>query len=225
MPTLYDARGNEILSTFPDQITNGVITDNRPVSALLGVLNSEVLMDLNGAKTATFDVRSGAGALTFLVEASIDGTNYFAVPIFAINQLLVAVQVTEVFVPSVVVATTINAQYTVDVSGYRRVRLRVSAYTSGNITVAARASIADLVGYARQIPTTSFVTATAAANTLATATLPAAGVGMFHYITSIMLMRSATAVLAGTATIIHTSTNLPGSPAWSVGNAMAAGGT
>lgn len=41
----------------------------------------------------------------------------------------------------------------------------------------------------------------------------------------IWCLRNATAVLAGTATIIHTSTNLPGSPAWSVGNAMAAGGT
>jgi hypothetical protein len=48
---------------------------------------------------------------------------------------------------------------------------------------------------------------------------------MFHYITSINITRNATAVLAGTATLIHTSTNLPGNPAWSVGNAMAAGGT
>lgn len=35
----------------------------------------------------------------------------------------------------------------------------------------------------------------------------------------------AAGALAGTATIIHTTTNLPGSPAWSVGNAMLAGGT
>ena len=48
---------------------------------------------------------------------------------------------------------------------------------------------------------------------------------MFHYITSIRIARNATAALAGSATIIHTTTNLPGSPAWSVGNAMAAGGT
>jgi hypothetical protein len=77
----------------------------------------------------------------------------------------------------------------------------------------------------RNIPSNLHVTATAAANTAATATLPAAGVGMFHYITHINIVRNATAALAGTATIIHTSTNLPGNPAWSVGNAMAAGGT
>lgn len=71
---------------------------------------------------------------------------------------------------------------------------------------------------------TLHVTATAAANTAITATLPAVA-GQFHYITSIHLMRNATAALAGTATLIHTSANLPGSPAWSVGNAMVAGGT
>ena len=38
-------------------------------------------------------------------------------------------------------------------------------------------------------------------------------------------MRNATAALVGSATLIHTTTNLPGSPAWSVGNAMIIGGT
>lgn len=38
-------------------------------------------------------------------------------------------------------------------------------------------------------------------------------------------MRVATAVLAGTAALVITTTNLPGSLAWTVGNAMAAGGT
>ena len=69
------------------------------------------------------------------------------------------------------------------------------------------------------------VTATAAANTGVTLTLPAAGVGLFHYITSIVISRTATAALAGTATLVITSTNLPGSWAHSVGNAMIAGGT
>jgi hypothetical protein len=75
------------------------------------------------------------------------------------------------------------------------------------------------------IPSNLHITATAAANTNAVATLPAAGAGMFHYITHIDITRNATAVLAGSATIIHTTTNLPGSPAWSVSNNMIAGGT
>jgi hypothetical protein len=226
MAILYDARGNEIRVSYPDSVTGEVITDARPITAVLGAINAEVLIDLNGADAVNYDVRTAAGALTFLVEATLDGTNYFALPIFVINQLLGAViLVPEQYLAQVVVATTINGQYTVKCSGYRRVRIRVSAYTSGNITVAARASIAVTTAYNRHIPSTLHITVTAAANTAATATLPAAGVGMYHYITSIVLMRNATAALAGTATLIHTSTNLPGNPAWSVGNLMAAGGT
>lgn len=74
-------------------------------------------------------------------------------------------------------------------------------------------------------PSTLIVTATAAANTALTLTLPAAGAGLFHHITHIQIHRTATAALAGTATLVITSTNLPGSYATSVGNAMTAGGT
>ena len=69
------------------------------------------------------------------------------------------------------------------------------------------------------------VTATAAANNGVTLTIPAAGANLFHYITSLVICRTATAALAGTATLVITSTNLPGSWAHSVGNAMIAGGT
>lgn len=225
MAILYDARGNPVNVGFPDGVTNETITDARPVSASLAALNAEALIDLNGAAIVNLDVRTAAGNLTYVFEATVDGTNYFSVPAFAQFQLLAAVAVAEQFVPSVVVGTTHSGVYTVDVAGYRRMRVRVSAYTSGNITVSLRASAADYIVYTRPIPSTLWVTVTAAANTAATATLPAAGAGMFHYITSINITRNATAALAGTATIIHTSTNLPGSPAWSVGNAMAAGGT
>ena len=73
-------------------------------------------------------------------------------------------------------------------------------------------------------PSTLTVTVTAAANTAATATLPAVA-GQFHYITGIEIMRTATAALAGTATLVVTTTNIAGGVAWSVGNAMAAGGS
>ena len=69
------------------------------------------------------------------------------------------------------------------------------------------------------------VTNTGAANAAVTLTIPAAGVGLFHYITSIIIQRTATAALVGTATLVITTTNLPGSMAFSVGNAMVAGGT
>lgn len=222
---LYDARGNPVNVGFPDGVTNETITDARPITAVLGAINAEVVVDLNGAAVANFDVRTGAGSLTYVFEGTIDGVNYISLPGFAQFQLLAAAVIAEQYVPSVVVGTTHSGIYTVGVSGFRRVRLRVSAYTSGNITVAARITGSDFIIYARPFPATLHVTVTAAANTAATITLPAAGAGMFHYITYLNCRRNATAVLAGTATLIITSTNLPGSPAWSNGNAMAAGGT
>lgn len=222
---LYDSRGNEIITSFPDQIGGQTMTDARAATAVLGALNAEVVMDLAGTAVATYDIRTAAASLTLVFEGTIDGTNYFVLPAFVYAQLLAAALIAEQYVPSIIIATTATGQYVVGVTGLRRVRIRVSAYVSGNVTVAVRGSNADFIIYGRQIPSTLHVTVTAAANTIATATLPAPGVGLFHYITNINLMRNATAALAGTATLIHTSTNLPGTPAWSVGNAMIAGGT
>lgn len=69
-----------------------------------------------------------------------------------------------------------------------------------------------------------FVTATGTAATV-TATLPAAGAGLFHYITSIDVhsVNNTAADIAGTALVAVTSTNLPGSMAWTTGNAMLKG--
>lgn len=59
------------------------------------------------------------------------------------------------------------------------------------------------------------VTVTAAAAAAATLTLPAAGVGLFHYITHLQIMKYNSAAVTGTATpVLVTSTNLPGSPVW-----------
>lgn len=83
---------------------------------------------------------------------------------------------------------------------------------------------------ASAVPTTSAdnsplaITATGATNAAVTLTIPAAA-NLFHYIDRIEIYRVATAALAGTAALVVTTTNLPGSVAWSFGNAMAAGGT
>lgn len=221
---IFDARGNEFQGQL-DQIGGQVNVDARTSSFVLGALNAEVVMDLNGKAVVNIDVRTAAAVLTYLVEGTVDGTNYIAMPMFATFQLLVAAALGEQYVPSVTIATTHSGNYVIGCSGFRRIRVRVSAYTSGNITVTPRASISNFLTYSRLIPATLHVTATAAANTLATASLPAAGAGMFHYITNIYCTRNATAALVGTATLIITSTNLPGTPAWSNGNAMAAGGS
>jgi hypothetical protein len=66
-------------------------------------------------------------------------------------------------------------------------------------------------------PATNTIVVTGGANAIATATLPAAGAGLFHYITHIHIKRVATALLAGGALLTVTTTNL-GGRAWRTGN-------
>jgi hypothetical protein len=68
-------------------------------------------------------------------------------------------------------------------------------------------------------------TNTGAANAAVTLTIPAPPAGQFIYVTRILIARVATAALAGSAVIVVTTTNLPGALAFSMGNAMTAGGT
>ncbi len=70
------------------------------------------------------------------------------------------------------------------------------------------------------------VTATAAVNTGSTATLPAPGAGLFHYITKVELMKlySVIGVAAG-AGVIVTTTNLPGGPAFTTEQLASPAGT
>ena len=216
MAVLYDARGNEYRSAL-DQITNGTITDARTISATLAALNAEVVMDLNGEAVANFDVRTAAANLSLVFEGTLDGTNYVG---------LVAMNVaTEVLISTLVLTSTSAAAYCVGVTGFRRIRIRCSAYTSGNVTISSRATRADFAIYAKPFPTTTVVTATAAVNTGSTATLAAPGAGLFHYITRIQLIKFYSVVGApAAAPFVVTSTNLTGNPAWStVLDAAAAG--
>jgi hypothetical protein len=222
----FDARGNELLVNFPDQVNGGVVTDARPATNVLSAANAEVIMDLNGAAVAYFDVRSGAGVLTFLFEGTVDGVNYFALPAFCVQQAVAATLTAEQYISSVTIATTLVGQYAIGVTGFRRVRIRVSAFTSGSITVATRATKSDYLIYARPVPATLHVTATAAVNTGSTATLPAAGAGMFHYITRVELVKLYAVIgVAAGAGVIITTTNLPGGPAFTTEQNASAAGT
>ena len=69
------------------------------------------------------------------------------------------------------------------------------------------------------------VTGTAAVNTALTITLPAVA-GLFHYITSIQLMKLYNSIgVADGNGVIVTSTNLPGSPAWTTEQVAGTAGT
>lgn len=66
------------------------------------------------------------------------------------------------------------------------------------------------------------ISATSAANTAVTATLPALA-GRFHYVTAIQMLHSCSAAVAGSAVLSITTTNLPGSLAFINGDACAIG--
>lgn len=213
---IVDARGNPFQGSL-DSITGETLTDARVATALLGALNAEAVVDIQGKAVVMVDARSAAFTGTIVFEGTIDGANYIAVPAFNIT--------TNAYVASLVGAGAVaGSQFAVTAKGFRRIRVRCSAYTSGNITIAMRGSAADFLINTSKIPVLS-ASATGAANAGVTLTLASPGTGLRHYITSIEITRNATAALAGTATLVITTTNLPGSYAWSVGNAMAAGGT
>lgn len=223
MSQQFDARGNEWQGQL-DQITGQTVTDARAATATLGAVNAEVLIDINGKATCTVDLRSaGVATLTVVFEGTIDGVNYIAIPAFTLVDAGGTLE-TYVLTKAYAGATPLQT-YMVGVTGIRRFRVRVSAYTSGNVVVALRASIADYIITAKPMPSTSMVTITAAANSTATLSTGAIPAGLFVYITHIDITRNATAALAGTATLVITTTNFPTAVAWSVGNAMAAGGT
>ena len=215
MSVLYDARGNEYLGQL-DAIVGNTISDARSQTVTLGALNAEAIVDIAGFAALLVDTRTAAASLTLVFEGTIDGTNYIAVPAFDIA--------TNAYVASLVSTTTLNKQIMLTATGFKRLRVRVSAYTSGNVAIAMRASRADFLINTAEIPVLS-ASATGAANAAVTLTLASPGAGLRHYITGLEITRNATAALAGTATPVVTTTNLPGSLAWSVGNAMAAGGT
>lgn len=201
MAIIYDARGNEYSGQL-DHITNTTITDGRVVSANLGALNAEAVVDLNGHATAMLDLR-GTFVGTAVFEATVDGTNYIALPAYNL--------VTGAYVASV----TATANLALNCAGFRRIRVRVSAYTSGTIVATMRASVADFATIVERIPATSGLTATGAAAAAVTLTIPAAGAGLFHYINWIRIEHFASALLtAAAAPVIVTSTNIPGTPSF-----------
>jgi hypothetical protein len=215
MSTLYDARGNEFTGSL-DSIIQSTVTDARAQTVTLSALAAEAIIDLNGQATVTADLRTAAASMALVFEGTVDGTNYVATNAYDAQA--------SAYVASVTITTTLAKQYVITATGFKRIRIRVSAFTSGTVVIAARASMSDFIISTANLPVLAG-TVTAAANTAATLTLAAPGAGLRHYITGIEITRNATAALAGTATLVITTTNLPGTLAWSVGNAMAAGGT
>ena len=165
----------------------------------LGSLAAETLLNADGASCFSLDVR-GTSVLTLEVDGTVDGANWNLIPLRPVNQASVAYQAN---VPST------PGTYVGRCAGFKSIKVRCIAYTSGSATTVLLADVAviDDVLVDRSAPLLQ--TLTAAAGVAVTLTLPAAGVGLRHYIASIVIVRFAAAALTAAAVpVVVTTTNL-----------------
>lgn len=212
MAILFDSYGNEINNLC--QLGGETTVDNRVNMQTINTLNGQVVMDCIFTENVVVDIR-GTFSATLILEATVNGTDYFQIHV--INVL------TEIGVGGI---TSVGTYIGVLPSSCKSVRIRCSAYTSGIINVFMRGNAGLNILYSKPIPTTQAVTLLTTANTAGTLTIPAAGVGLYHYITRVEIVRinpTTTAVAAAATVLAITTTNITGSPQWSSANALAAG--
>jgi hypothetical protein len=169
----------------------------------LGANGAEIIADADGNGSVTLDLR-GTFSATIEVAGTVDGTNWTPIPVRPVNVASVA------YVAAI--TGTAAGLWIGACAGYRRVRARVTAYTSGAATAFLMTNLQlpdqSLLG----MITPALVTTTAASGATITLTIPNPGVGLRNYITYLSVNRFAAAVLTAAATpVLVTTTNLPGS--------------
>lgn len=173
-------------------------------SGTLGSLNAEVVIYNDGGATVSIDLR-GTFVSTFEVSGTVDGSNWTLIPIRGINTAAVG------YVTSVTVAGT----YIGKSLGFRQVRVRCTAYTSGSTVTTICSSLAADDG-PQTLVTTTAQTAVGASGAAVTLNIASPGAGLRHYLTYLTIDRFAAALLtAAAAPVTVTTTNIPGTPAFS----------
>ena len=179
------------------------------VTGVLGSLNAEIIVKTDGASTVTLDIR-GTFSMTIEISGTVDGTNWVPIPVKAVNVA------SKLYV--VAVTGTVAGVWTGMCAQYRQVRARVTAYTSGSAVAHLNASTALLDSSLDGMVTTTLGTAVGAAGAAVTLTLASPGAGLRPYLTYLSINRFATALLtAAAAPVTVTTTNLPGTLAFSFG--------
>lgn len=187
------------------------------VTGNLGALNAEIITDCDGSSTVSLDLR-GTFNLTVEVSGTVDGINWTLIPLRPINQASIAYVA--------VVAGVVAGSWVGKCGGFRQVRARVNAHTSGAAAATLAASTSVLDDSLQGTVTPLLVTSVGAAGAAVTLTLPAPGAGLRQYLTLLSIGRFATATLtAGSAPVNITTTGLPGSWAISFPAEAAAQGT
>jgi hypothetical protein len=206
------------------------VRESRRSSGTIAALNHEVVQPVDGDQFTLVTVVSSlfVGTLEFTVAPDDGNTLYdpaIALPL-ALGAVGGTIPVTGsgVLTQAFVVAD-VKRQFLVPCARRTAVRVRCSAFTSGNCIVHLTSDVNPAAFDVDGGSQTLTVTQTAAVNTIVTCSLPAVP-GLRHCISSIRIERFATALLtAGAAPVIVTTTNLPGTPAYNVPADAAAQGS
>jgi hypothetical protein len=182
----------------------------------LGALNAEIITSCDGCATVALDLR-GTFSHTVEVSGTVDGTNWVLIPVR--SQLGGAALIA--------VVGTVSGVWMASCAGFDKVRARVTAYTSGSSTATLLASNAMFDDFAKNGGVTSTTaTAVGASGAALTLTIAAPGAGLRVYLTYLSINRFAAAVLtAAAAPVTVTTTNIPGTLAFSIPADAAALGT
>lgn len=202
----------------------------RTPPTFLAALNAEVVHDVNGDESAVIYV-NGTGTVnaTYSVQGSPDGVNYGDLVCFPFPSLCVGGVIPQAGQPLIaesVNATTAQRMLCAPVGGLQKIRVRLTAYSSGTLAVNINSdACASINPYARdQKAATLLVSGTGLTGAAVTATLPAVA-GLRHYIDRLSVVRSLTAAQTPTAApTLVTTTNLSGAPQLTFGTDAGAQG-
>lgn len=187
------------------------------VKGFLAAANAEIVIPSDGASHVALDLR-GTYVGTMALEGSVDGTNWTAIPFRQVNGGSILY--------TIITASAVNGVFMAKAAGYRLVRARMVAFTSGSCLATLSGHTAPYEDAMASLVTPLVGTAVGAAGAAVTLTLAAAPTGLRHYLTYLSINRFATALLtAGAAPVTVTTTNLPGSLAFSFAADAAAQGT
>jgi len=178
------------------------------VQGVLGALNAEVITDCDGSASVSLDLR-GTFSMTVEIAGTVDGVNWTLIPVKIRNAA------SKLYVAAVTGA--VAGIWVGSCAGFRKVRARVTAYTSGSATATLIADLAAPDWTLDGAVTAGAGTVTAAIGVAATLTLASPGAGLRHYLTYVAINRFAGAALTAAATpVLVTTTDLPGTLVFSL---------
>lgn len=176
------------------------------VTGTLGALNAEIIADCDGSGSVSLDLR-GTFSMSIEVAGTVDGVNWGAIPMRPLNVP------TKVYVVSI--AGTTTGVWVGACAGYRKVRARVTAYTSGATTATLAANVGLLDQALDGMVSPVIATTVGASGAATTLTIASPGAGLRPYLTYLSINRFAAAALTAAATpVTVTTTNLPGTLAF-----------